>query len=71
MALDDRPMFEQLCRINGTRCDRIMSAIEAGAPNEYIADRFKTTPDVIEVYRRAYYDRLTPINHNVTPNTEL
>lgn len=58
MAADSRPAFERFCRQKGTRINAIMTRLERGESNEAIAERYKTKPDVIRVYRLALEDKL-------------
>ena len=52
-------LFEKLCRHQGTRCNAIMTMIEEGYKSDYIAKKYGTTKDTIEVYRKALYGELS------------
>ena len=56
---NDRALFMSYCRQKGTRCDKIMTMIEAGLDKKLIAKRFGTDVGTIRVFEKALNWELT------------
>lgn len=54
-----RELFDRYCRQPGTRIWAIMIRLERGETMESIAKRFKTSPQTINVYRKALEGKLS------------
>lgn len=52
---DVKDRFTYYCRAPGSRCNAIMTLIEAGLNDYEIGLRFGETPDTIAVYRKELY----------------